>query len=117
MYGLPSDFDPDVFVGRELENVTFAQNLIVLRFTGISVNLEGTVPYKVSPSSDEQYESPPVVQSSLVGAVGRTVEATELKSPKELVLRLSNGFEVVLLDDSDQYESYLISFGEREIVV
>jgi hypothetical protein len=32
MYGLPSDFDPHIFVGRRLEAITFAENVIVLAF-------------------------------------------------------------------------------------
>ncbi len=118
MYGLPDDFDPDVFLGRRLESVTFAVNVVVLGFSDqLTVSISGTVVYQESPDSGERREQPPAVQTSLIAAVGRAVETTELKSPRELVLWLEKGFRLVLLDDSDMYECYLISLGDREIVV
>jgi hypothetical protein len=118
MYGLPSDFDSSVFVGRRLESVTFAENVIVLAFSeALTVSISGTVLYKESVDSPEKRERPLTTHSSLIGAVGRAVEATDFKSPRELILQLQKGFVVTLLDDSDAYECYLISLADREIVV
>ena len=118
MYGLPSDFDSSVFVGHRLESVTFAENVIVLDFSdAISVSISGTVLYQESPAASPQRERPAASRTSLISAVGRTVEAVELKSPRELILRLERSFSVTLLDDSDAYECYLISVGDQEIVV
>lgn len=118
MYGLPNDFDASVFVGRRIESVTFAENVIILAFSeAVSVSISGTVLYQESGDTSRKRERPPIAHTSLVGAVGRAVEATELKSPQELILRLEGGFSVTLLDDSDAYECYLISLGDREIVV
>jgi hypothetical protein len=41
----------------------------------------------------------------------------DLKSPRQLILEFDGGGSLTLLDDSDTYESYLISTGESEIVV
>jgi hypothetical protein len=118
MYGLRSDFDPSVFVGHRLERVTFAENVILLVFSeALTVSISGTVLYQDAADTSPKRERPPVAHTSLVGAVGRTVEATELKSPQELILRLEGGFSITLLDDSDEYECYLISVGDHETVV
>jgi hypothetical protein len=118
MYGLPDDFDSAVFVARRLESVTFAENVIVLTFSNaLTVSISGTVCYRESPDSPERRERPMAAQTSLIGAVGRAVEATELRSPRELIVRLERGFFVTLLDDSDAYECYLISLDGQEIIV
>lgn len=118
MYGLPDDFDPGVFVGRRLESITFAENVIVLTFSeGVTVSISGTVFYQEAADTPRRRERPLTTHTSFVGAVGRTVEATDLKSPQELILRLEKGFSITLVDDSDEYESYLISLGDRDIAV
>lgn len=118
MYGLPGDFNPDVFVGRRLESITFAENVIVLAFSGaVTVSISGTVLYQAAADTPQRRERPLTTHTSFVSAVGRAVETTELKSPQELILRLEKGFLITLVDDSDEYESYLISLGDREIVV
>lgn len=118
MYGLPDDFDPGVFVGRRLESITFAENVTVLTFSeAVTVSISGAVLYQEAADTPQRRERPLTTHTSLVSAVGRAVEATELKSPQELILRLEKGFLITLVDDSDEYESYLISLGDREIVV
>jgi hypothetical protein len=118
MYGLPDDFDPSVFVGRRLESITFAENVIVLTFSeSVTVSISGTVLYQEAAGVPQRRERPLTTHTSFVGAVGRAVEATDLKSPRELILRLGGGFLIKLVDDSDEYESYIISFGDREIIV
>lgn len=98
--------------------MTFAENVIVRAFSNtLIVSVSGTVLYHESPDGPERRERPMAAQTSLIGAVGRAVEATELKSPRELILQLERGFLITLLDDSDVYECYLISLGDREIVV
>ena len=117
MYGLPDDFDPGVFVGRRLESITFAENVIVLTFSeAVTVSIAGTVLYQEAADTPQRRERPLTTHTGLVGA-GGAVESTELKSPRELILRLEKGFLVTLVDDSDEYESYLIALSDREIVV
>ncbi|MDQ6745607.1 MAG: hypothetical protein M3Z27_06300 [Actinomycetota bacterium] len=135
MYGLPTDFDPQIFVGRELETVTYAAGVIVLSFaaplgvTGtlaarvaaqsppISVSVSGSLPYRANGEADLAVDQQPVVQTSLVSLIGRAVFAFELKSPRELVLAFEGGGCLTLLDDCDRYEAYTINTGDREIYV
>jgi hypothetical protein len=51
VYGLPSDFDPTVFVGRELERITFGVNVIVLAFDGdLTVSVSSSLPATTLPA-------------------------------------------------------------------
>lgn len=118
MYGLPADFDPRVFVDRQLEAVTFAENVIVLSFgTGLTVSVSGSIPYDAGPGVGPGVDTPPVATTQLVGLVGQHVRAADLKSPRELVLCLGEAASLTLLDNNDHYECYIISFGDSEVVV
>jgi len=118
MYGLPADFDPDVFVGRRLEYVTYGENVIGLNFgDDLTVSVYGPVRYQESAGAPATTERPSVAQTRLVAAVGQLVEATDLRSPKELILRLENGATVTLLDDSNEFESFLLEVAGRTIAV
>jgi hypothetical protein len=118
MYGLPSDFDAQVFVGRQLEAVTHAVNAIILAFgERLTVSVSGSLPYRAPGNPDPAVDRPPVAQTTLVGLVGRLVTSFTLMSPRELVLEFEDDGSLTLLDDSDTYESYLINIDDREIVV
>lgn len=118
MYGLPADFDPSVFVGRDLESVTFAVNTIVLSFSDrLAVSISGRVPYRGPKSAESGVDDPPVSRTTLTTLVGHKVRGFDLLSPRELVLDFGDGGSITLLDDSDTYESYLINTGDREIIV
>lgn len=118
MYGLPSDFDPRMFLGRQLLSLTFAVNLIGLAFDeGVNVTVLGSVAYRHSLQSTVSIDSPPVTRTTLVRLVGDVVVASEARSRRELILRFERGGSVTLLDDSDEYESYVINEGDREIIV
>lgn len=118
MYGLPSDFDPQIFVGRELESITYAVNVIVLSFSDqLIVSVAGAVPYRIGKDAEPSSDRPPAGRTKLVSLVGRSVQTFDLKSPRELVLGLGGEACVTLLDDADNYECYQISTREREIIV
>jgi hypothetical protein len=118
MYGFPKDFDPLIFVGRELETITYAVNVIVLVFADrLTVSASGSLSYRIANDAETGVDRPPVIRTSFVSLVGRTVLAAELKSTRELVLEFDGGGSVTLLDDAGIYECYLISIGDREIIV
>ena len=118
MYGLPDDFDPNIFVERQLESVTYGVNVIVLAFANrLTVSISGSLPYSVDEHAEVRVDRPPVLSTVFVSLVGRIVRSFDLKSPRELILKFEGGGSVTLLDDEEMYECYLINTGEREIVV
>lgn len=117
MNGIPSDFDSSVFVGLQLISVTFAENLVSLAFDhAVMVTVLGSVSYRDAKTGEQRTDRPPVSRTSLVSLVGRHVLACTAKSQRELVLELDGG-EIVLRDDSQRYESFIIRIDNEEIVV
>lgn len=48
MYGLPSDFDASIFVGRELQQVSFTVNTVHLTFDGdVAITLESSFVFQM----------------------------------------------------------------------
>jgi hypothetical protein len=118
MYGLPADFDHGVFVGRRLEYVTYGEHVIGLNFgDGLTVSVYGAVRYQETRDAPATTERSLVAETRLVAAVGQLVNATDLRSPNVLILRLENGATVTLLDDSNEFESYLLEVSGRTIAV
>jgi hypothetical protein len=118
MYGLPADFDASVFVGRELEQITFTTNTIGLVFKGdIVVTVESSLVFRAGESAEPIKESPPVESSGLMALLGRQVLLADTGADGSLTFHLSGGGTLALLDDSREYESYHILTPEREIVV
>ena len=118
MYGLPSDFDPQIFVGRQMERVTFAVNVIAISFDNqLTVSVLGSLPYRPAGELENLVDRPPALRTRLVSLVGRNVVAFDLKSPRELNLEFEGGASITLLDDSDSYECYLINTGKHEVIV
>lgn len=119
MYGLPGDFDPTVFVGRRLEAVTYGENYIRLDFgVGLGIVALSDVAHQATKGSGFSVDRVPSSDpSSLHTYVGRDVVAALVDPPRRLELALDGGGRIRLTDDSDQYESFVISIGSDEIVV
>lgn len=119
MHGLPSNFDPLVFVGRIMEQLSFSRNTICLSFEGsLSVTVEGTFEHQVTAdTADVDAGEPPLGVSRLMQLVGEPVVAASVEGAGTLDLRFANGQVFRCLDDSSTYESYRISISGREIVV
>jgi hypothetical protein len=117
MNGIPHDFDPAVFVGHKLISVTFAENLINLTFDqAVMVTVLSSISYRDAKTGEQGTDQPPVSRTSLVSLLGQDVAASRVESKQQLVIELDDG-ELVLRDDSQRYESFIIRVHDREIVV
>jgi hypothetical protein len=118
MYGIPSDFDPRVFVGRTLISVTFAENLIAFNFDdGVLVTAEGEVEYVVGAGEPAISEWPPIYyglpwRSGLAVLVGRAVVSCSVASGKVLHIFLSG---VANSDSATNPQSTSLSTSLRRI--
>ena len=73
MYGLPADFDQNVFVGHSLEEVCFNQNQIALRFDGnISLVIERAFCHQQT-ESDAAIIDVPVAHSNILELLEHSV--------------------------------------------
>ena len=118
MYGLPSDFDASVFIGRELQMVAFTVNTVHLSFDGeVELTIETSFDVQLDDTSEAVRQAPPVQTSSLMSLVGRTIRSARAHSDGTLMLDFSGGGTLTCIDDSKEYESYHIRVHGREIDV
>lgn len=118
MHGFPSDLDPAVFCGRELQLVSFTSNTVHLSFDGdASITADSTVLYQVDDASALVQQVPPVAASALMALVGRRVCAATSNTDGSLRLQLEGGGIITCLDDSKDYESYHVRVGGQEFHV
>jgi hypothetical protein len=118
MYGLPRDFDATVFVGRELITISFSANTIHLAFSdNISITLTSSFVYCDASSDACLNQTIPVRSSNLMHLIGQTVDTATATPDGTLALVFDNGNSLTCLDDLQNYESYSICIGDREIFV
>lgn len=118
MHGIPQDFDASVFIGSILEPLTFTQNSIHFVFDpGRAITLSSSYVYRFDRTVNGIEKGVvPVTSSRLMELVGQVVKSAE--SDKRLLrLGFDEGRSLEFLDDSDQYESFTIAIGNREIFV
>lgn len=118
MYGLPADFDAAIFIGKELEQVSFTANTVRLAFAeDVAITLESRFAFQTERTAALVVQEPPVQASTLMALVGQTVGAAEATRSGTLRLEFAEGGVLVCHDDSTQYEAYRIRIGNQEIVV
>ena len=119
MYGLPHDFDTNVFLSRTLGLVCFAAFHITLHFdSDLEITIEG--PHSYHPASEEHdsefVTKPPDTRIDTKGLVGAVVVSAESSSDGRLSLLFNNGHRLTCYD-LPGYESYTIHHGDRVIIV
>ena len=118
MYGLPATFDPSVFVGAELVEVSFSANTVNLIFEPeIVVTIEAAFVISAGAGLQSVKHSPPVQSSDLMTLIGERVVAATGEADGTLVLGFENGGRITCLDDSMHYESYKIRAKGLDLVV
>ena len=119
MHGLPVGFDPKVFVGREIDSVTFVENAIHISLgADAGITAQCSVGYQLGNGEQMQVDVvPPTAPSRLMGLVGRRVASASASSAGELVLSLTPEGLLRVADESDAYESYTLLTPSGEIYV
>ncbi len=113
MFGLPADFDGSFFVGRTLELVCFSENQVNLHFSvNTMIRIESAYSY-----NGEEPVDVPVRQSNLMELLGSSVLAATGDQSGTLSLAFDHGQTLKVYDTTRQYESYIISYEGKDIVV
>jgi hypothetical protein len=123
MNGLPKDIDLTFFVGKTLNSVRFAVNVIDFSFDEkISITLESS--YQHQQSFEAEHDLVGTIQSvyliptsSLMQLAGHTVISATGTEDGTLTLTFDHGQVLHLLDSSKAYESYQFTDGEHFWVV
>jgi hypothetical protein len=118
MYGLSATFDASVFVGKELIEVCFSVNTISFSFErDVLITVMGSFIHRDKQSTSVNKQSVPVSTSSLMNLAGKKVQIAEARQDGTLTLHFENGHSLILLDDSQAYEAYIIRIGDKETIV
>jgi hypothetical protein len=118
MYGLPADFDGKILIGRNLEQVSFTENQILLNFDrDVSIDIGSAFSHRPLESIFTARTEVPVTVSDLMWLLGRSVSDASGDDEGTLRVRFDNGHIVEIFDTSPQYESYQIRYGEKVIIV
>ncbi len=118
MYGLPINFNISVLVGKKLNLVCFSANTISLSFEeDVSITIMNSFIYRDKSYETSNKHSGPVSSSNLMCLVGKAISHAEGQKDGMLTLQFDNEHALVLLDDSREYESYIIKIGNKEIIV
>jgi hypothetical protein len=118
MHGLPSDFDGLSFVNQILDEITFTVNTVHLAFSpNFLLTILSTYSYRLTADDARHTEHLPVTATAVLGLIGRQVINISVAENKNLIFEFEGNGEFICIDDSDQYESYTIKVGDREIFV
>ena len=118
MHGLPKDLDTSIFLNRELEQVCFTANQLVLHFDKeISIIASGSFGcFSGSQDKKEVIHKAPVNSSDLMKLLGHRIAKVLAKKDGTLDLQFDNAQQLVFYDDPN-YESYDIYIGKNRIIV
>jgi hypothetical protein len=118
MYGPTVTFDAAMFIGLEIDSITYAENAMHLSLSnGFAITSMTGIRYRGTELGKPREDRLPVSESSLMGSVGTAVAAAARTASGGLVLTLRNGAVIEFEDDSDQYESYSITTPDGEIFI
>ena len=108
MYGLPDNINLDFLKGKELLQVCVGFNDLILNFDeNIVLSITSKCRYECSVKSMDidNYTSSASLICSMLGK--KIIDASS-KDGKHLVVKFDNECQLIIYDDSEYYESYLI---------
>jgi hypothetical protein len=124
LYKIPENFPLKVFVGCLLESVSFSVNTVHFTFDSdepLSITVEGSTSHEYTDETGSRVnriEEVPVRETFLVQLAGKSVIAADSeKDGVDLRLEFSDGQVLRCLGESEQYEMYRITAGEREVII
>ncbi len=121
MYRLPTDFDPNVYVGKPLTSVLFSENTVTFNF-GIKLWIHIYNGFDLK-SADETIRfmflsgELPHIEPKIGDVLGHVVTEIEIYDERTLRLTFDNGFVLDVLGDVENYECYELLIEDRTIVV
>jgi hypothetical protein len=122
MYGLPKDLNLSFFVGKRLDQVSFAQSVIFFFFDDkVSITLESSFQHQMRQDVENLrfgvMQSVPVAHSTLMQLVGHSVVSASGDDEGTLKLTFDDGQVLGCIEHRSPYESYNFTDGEHLYVV
>ncbi len=118
MYGLPPDIDLSFFAGQKLIQVCVGFHDLILHFDeGVSATITSAVGCRNRHEMSCRFEEFPVAASAVAGFLNKVVKCARGDTDGTLTIEFEGDEWLEMYDDSEQFESYVIKHGDREIVV
>lgn len=126
MYGLPEDTDLTPLHGQELiqlNTTAFRFELLFqdVEFTAARISFQCAWMLQTDHGQPHEFISEAAEHSDaaawLTRLIGQSIIATTILPPGTLRLGFSNGWQIDIVDDSPDYESFEIDFEGKLIVV
>jgi hypothetical protein len=120
MYGFSPELDTNLFRNQRLNQVCFGQNDLILHFDeAIELGFTITSSIGTGKFSEEKFRSNDFKQhaTTLLECLDKLTTSAEVVGEKALRIGFSNGYILEIYDDSDQYESLVICYSGKTIVV
>jgi hypothetical protein len=117
MNGLPTDLDLTPFLGAEVLQVCIGRHQLQIHLhERIQVAVEGGCILRGASQPAMRIEQYGESASSLCRLIGAEVRSASRTDDGGLLLQLSNDLEFQALNDSKQFESFQIHFGDKVYV-
>ena len=118
MYRLPKNINLAFFLTREIEQICFGANSLILNFDGyLSVNVTSSIGLADSTGRMQEYLDFREGAQTLLALINQPVTSATSDEAGTLLLTFASGTVLAIYDDSDQFESYFIQNGDQLIVV
>jgi hypothetical protein len=116
MYGFPEAHELEVLVGQHLVEVASTANQIILEFSE-KASIVCEKGFRLLDKTGNACEvGIPLDQMSIMRLLQEEIRAVLENGKEGLIIKFSNGYSVVLIDD-DEYESFRIDVAGRQFVV
>jgi hypothetical protein len=118
MHGIPEHTDFSFMIGRELESLGVGLHSVSFAFDGdVHLTVEGAIEVVHGTEHANRYQSMRIAAVELLQFIGDRVVACAPISSRVLELTFERAPKLRLIDDDEHYESFVLGFGERTIVV
>lgn len=118
MYRLPPDVDLSFLVNKTLIQVCFGGNDLVLNFApNVSITVTSSVRVSGPSGTGERREDFREIANSLFRLLNSSISSAAGHPDGTLILTFTGEWLLEIYDDSDRYESYVIRYDGKTIVV
>ncbi len=118
MHGFQNGFELGVLKGLEVSQVFLGRWERQIIFSDVArLSMQGTYIHQIRSESREFVQAGSCGPNELFRLLGQSVTDLRVIAPKSFEITFSNGDALILVDDSDQYESFAITLRDRAIVV
>lgn len=118
MYKLPKNINLEFFLKKTLLQICIGAHDLIFNFDGdVRITITSSVGFSDSNTNVQKEDNFCKIASTVATLVNQTIVSVEGDESGTLKLNFDNGGRIIIYDDSEQFESYIIINGDQIIVV